>query len=65
MERLSDMRVKINDAAKRLDIPPQALREWIKRGCPFGEVVHDKKSRNGRRTYYINSERLDLYLKGE
>ena len=60
------MRVKIEDAAKKLDLPPQALREWIKRGtCSFGEIVHDKKSRNGRRTYYINSERLERYLKGE
>ena len=59
------MRITIQEAAQRLDLPPQALREWIKRGCPFGEVVHDIKSKHGRRTYYINSERLEKYLKGE
>lgn len=59
------MRLTIRETSKRLDLPEQALREWLKRGCPFGEVVHDKKSRNGRRTYYINSERLEKYLKGE
>lgn len=57
------MRLTIKEAAKRLDLPPQALREWIKRGtCGFGEVVHDMKSKHGRRTYYISSERLDAYL---
>lgn len=61
------MRVKIEDAAKKLDLPPQAVREWLKKdNCPFGTVVHDMKSKHGRRTYYISSERLDAYLmKGE
>ena len=59
------MRITIQEASEQLDLPPQALREWIKRGCPFGVVVHDMKSRNGRRTYYVNSERLELYLRGK
>ena len=60
------MRITIQQAAQRLDLTPQALREWIKRGtCGFGEVVHDMKSKHGRRTYYVNSERLERYLKGE
>lgn len=60
------MRVKIEDAAKKLDLPPQAVREWLKKdNCPFGTVVHDMKSKHGRRTYYVNSERLERYLKGE
>jgi len=59
------MRLTIKEAAQRLDLPEQAVRVWVQRGCPFGEVVHDKKSRHGRRTYYINSERLERYLKGE
>ena len=58
------MRVKIKEAAERLDIPPQALRVWVQRGCPFGEVLHEQKSRHGRKTYYINSERLEKYLEG-
>lgn len=58
-------RVSIKEAAKKLDIPEQGLREWIKKGCSFGTVIHDMKSKHGRRTYYINSERLERYLKGE
>lgn len=57
------MRITIQEAAQRLDLPPQAVREWLKKdNCPFGTVVHEKKQRNGRRTYYISSERLDAYL---
>lgn len=60
------MRLTIKEAAERLDIPPQALRVWLqKENCPFGEVLHEQKSRHGRRTYYVNSERLERYLKGE
>lgn len=59
------MRLTIKEAAQKLDMPEQGLREWCKRGCPFGEVLHEQKSRHGRRTYYINSERLERYLKGE
>lgn len=59
------MRLTIKETSQRLDLPEQALREWIKKGCPFGEVVHEMKSRHGRRTYYVNSERLERYLKGE
>lgn len=59
------MRLTIKEAAQRLDLPEQAVRVWVQRGCSFGEVIFDKKSRNGRRTYYINSERLEKYLKGE
>lgn len=57
------MRLTIKEAARRLDIPPQALRVWIARGnCPFGEVLHEQKSRHGRKTYYVNEARLDAYL---
>ena len=60
------MRVKIKDAATRLGIPEQSLRCWIANGtCPFGEVLIDKKDRYGRRTYYINRDRLELYLAGK
>ena len=60
------MRLTIKEAAERLDLPPQAVREWLKKdNCPFGTVVHDMKSKHGRRTYYVNSERLERYLKGE
>ena len=59
------MRVKIADAARQLQIPEQSLRCWIQKGCPFGEVMIDKRSKYGRRTYYINGERLNLYLQGK
>lgn len=60
------MRVKIKEAATLLGIPEQSLRCWITNGtCPFGEVLIDKKGRYGRRTYYINRDRLELYLTGK
>ena len=59
------MRIKIADAAKQLGIPEQSLRLWLQKGAPFGEVMIDKRSRYGRRTYYINGERLELYLQGK
>ena len=60
------MRITIQEASEQLDLPPQAVRVWLqKENCPFGTVVHEKKQRNGRRTYYINSERLELYLRGK
>ena len=60
------MRIKIKDAATRLGISEQSLRCWIVKGtCPFGEVLIDKKGRYGRRTYYINRDRLELYLTGK
>ena len=59
------MRVKIKDAAERLGLPEQTLRMWIQTGrCPFGSVVIEMKSKGGRRTYYVNSELLEQYLKG-
>lgn len=61
------MRLTIQEAAQKLDLPPQAVRVWLQKpDCPFGTVIHDKKQRCGRRTYFISSERLDAYLmKGE
>ena len=60
------MRTSIKDAAVKLGLPEQSLRLWIQsKNCPFGEILIDRKSRYGRRTYYINSERLNLYLQGK
>ena len=60
------MRISVQEAAKRLELPDQSVRSWIKKGtCPFGEIVADKKQANGRNTYYINSARLELYLQGK
>jgi len=60
------MRIKVADAARILEVPEQSLRLWIAKGtCPFGSVMIEKKSRNGRNTYYINEERLNLYLQGK
>lgn len=59
-------RLTIKQASEKLDLPPQAIRCWIQSGkCVFGEVVHEAKSKNGRKTYYISSERLDAYLQGK
>ena len=59
------MRIKVKEAAQKLDIPEQSLRCWIQKGCPFGEVMIEKKGRYGRRTYYINARRLEMYLNGK
>ena len=60
------MRTTIKAAAEKLEVPEQSLRIWIISGkCPFGEVLIDRKSRNGKRTYYICTERLEKYLQGE
>ena len=60
------MRTSIKEAALQLGIPEQSLRCWIQsEKCPFGEILIDKKKRNGRRTYYINSIRLKKYIEGE
>lgn len=59
-------RMKIKEAAEKLGIPEQSLRLWVaQKTCPFGEVLIEKKGRTGRRTYYINSERFELYLQGK
>lgn len=60
------MRVKTQDAARELGIPEQSLRLWCEKGnCPFGSVMIPKEKKNGRNTYYISRERLDLYLQGK
>jgi hypothetical protein len=56
------MRIKVKDAAKRLGMPEQTLRLWCQsKNCPFGTVIIEGK---GRKTYYINGERLNNYLNG-
>ena len=60
------MRVKIKEAAEKLGVPEQSLRLWITQGtCPFGSVMIAKEKKNGRNTYFISRERLDLYLQGK
>ena len=60
------MRMSIKDAALKLGIPDQSLRCWLQKGtCPFGEVIIDLKRKGGHRTYYINKQRLELYLQGK
>ena len=60
------MRISVQEAAKRLGLPDQSVRSWIKKGtCPVGEIVADKKQAHGRNTYYVNSARLELYLQGK
>lgn len=59
------MRISIKEAATKLQIPEQSLRCWLQKGAPFGEVMIDRQKKGGRRTYYINSQRLELYLQGK
>lgn len=60
------MRLTVKQAAERTGLPEQTIRVWCQaKTCPFGEVVIDRKNRYGHRTYYICSERLELYLQGK
>jgi hypothetical protein len=55
----------IKIAAEKLDMPPEALRIWLKDKdvpCPFGRAI--KGEDNRRFTYYINMNRLEAYLRG-
>ena len=55
------MRVTVRQASEMLGYPQQAVRELIKSGkLPIGTYTGDK-----RKTYYISSERLKKYMKGE
>jgi hypothetical protein len=59
------MRIKVKEAASRLGLPEQTLRVWLASGkCPFGMVILAGKGKGGRKTYYINGERLNNYLNG-
>ena len=59
-------RVSTAEAAKLLGMPRYGLTMWIKSGkCPFGIVMHDKKSEHGHVTTYINRERLQAYIDGK
>ena len=59
-------RISTKEAAKVLGIPPYALTMWIKSGtCPFGVILHEKKSPNGHITSYICKERLQAYLNND
>lgn len=60
------MRLTVKEAAALLGLPEQSVRSWIQKGtCPFGEVICDCKSKHGRRTYYVNKQRLEAYLSGK
>ena len=59
-------RISTKEAANMLEMPQYALTMWIKSGsCPFGIVLHDKKSEHGHVTTYINKERLQAYIDGK
>ena len=54
----------IQEAAKQLRLSEQLLRVWIQNGCPFGEVIRKKNNRYGKNTYYVNEERLHMFIEG-
>ena len=54
-------RIKIEDAAKRLNMCQPAVRTLMDKGeLPIGIVKHSRK----RNTYYIYDTLLDEFLKG-
>lgn len=55
------MRISVQEAAKQLGMPMQAVRVLMQMGkLPIGEVV---RFRGQNHTYYIQQELLDAYLK--
>ena len=59
-------RITVKQAAAELGLPEQAIRSWISLGtCKFGEVIHEKKSKHGRKTYFVDDDRLRLYKEGK
>ena len=55
--------MRVDEAAKLLGMNTQTLRLALQQGLfPFGNAVHTSENRY---TYYINSTRLERYLKGE
>ena len=58
--------MKTTEAAKILKMSLQDLYGWILSGsCPFGVVTKKAEKRGGRNSYYINDERLQLWLQGK
>ena len=61
----------VEEAAKQLGISVQTLRVGLqKKEFPFGKAImttepENSKTGKGRWTYYINPERLRIYLKGD
>lgn len=54
----------IQQAAQQLGCSVLFLREWIATGrCPFGVAVNISGGK--RRTFYINNEAFEKYLRGE
>lgn len=52
----------VSDAAKKLGMNTQTLRLALRQGkFPFGEAVQTSEKRF---VYYINEDRLNLYLEG-
>ena len=65
------MTLVVEEAAKKLGLPPQTLRLSLQQGLyPFGKAIvttkpEDSKTGKGRYTYWISAELLDKFLKGE
>lgn len=58
--------MKTTEAAKILKMSLLDLHGWILSGnCPFGVVTRKAEKRGGRNRYYINEERLRLWLQGK
>ena len=58
-------RVSIKEASKRLGLPEQTLRIFIRNGR-FKEIAEATKINDSKHwTYYINRARLENYLKLE
>lgn len=61
----------VEEAAKKLGLPPQTLRLSLQQGLyPFGKAIvttkpEDSKTGKGRYTYWINETLLEKFLNGE
>ena len=56
------MRISVTEAAKMMDVTPQFIRYGLRQGVlPIGSAVKF----DGRYVYYISSDRVDKYRRGD
>lgn len=59
------MRITIQEASELLQIPPQGIRELMKREIIDIGIVRPPAKRGGRNTYYIYREKVEELLKAK
>lgn len=58
-------RISVEEAAKMLNMPPQAVRIGLQRGLFNFGIAQKSKENKKQYAYYIFRERVEKYIKGE